>query len=301
MDSERILARIGELRESRNAVILAHSYQPPEIQDMADFVGDSLGLSRKAAETDAEVVVFCGVRFMAETASILSPAKRILLPAPNAGCPLADSMTAEDLRLMQARHPDARAVVYVNSSVELKAESWACCTSANAVEVVDSAPGDSVIFGPDRNLGIWVDGHVDREVHIFEGACLAHANADLDDLRGKMERWPDAEVMSHPETPPAMWELSDFIGGTGDMIRRVPESGAQRFIVGTEEGMAYRLRTLYPDREFVPGGRIWCENMKKISPADVLASLEDLEPEVSVPPGIRERALEAVRRMTAAG
>jgi len=301
LDSERILARIGELRESRSAVILAHSYQPPEIQDLADFVGDSLGLSRKAAETDAEVVVFCGVRFMAETASILSPHKKILLPSLDAGCPLADSMTADDLRRMKARHPDSRAVVYVNSSVELKAESWACCTSANAVEVVESVPGDSVIFGPDHNLGTWVDRHVDKTVHIFRGACLCHANADLDDLRKKMERWPEAEVMSHPETPPAMWELSDFIGGTGDMIRRVPQSGARRFLVGTEEGMAYRLRTLYPDRKFVPGGRIWCQNMKKISPADVLASLERLEPEVSVPADLRERALEAVSRMTAAG
>ncbi len=301
MDSERILQRIGELRKSRNAVILAHSYQPPEIQDMADFVGDSLGLSRKAAETEAEVVVFCGVRFMAETASILSPRKKVLLPSTEAGCPLADSMTAEDLRRMKSEYSGARAVVYVNSSVELKAESWACCTSANAVEVVDSAPGEQVIFGPDRNLGLWVDRHVDKEVHVFRGACLSHARADLEDLREKMQSWPDAEVISHPETPPAMWELSDFIGGTGDMIRRVPESGAGRFIVGTEEGMAYRLSTLYPDHEFLAAGRIWCENMKKISPDDVLRSLETLQPEVSVPPGLRERALEAVRRMTAGG
>lgn len=301
MDADLVLKRIDTLRRSRDAVILAHSYQPPVIQDMADFVGDSLGLSRKAAETEAEVVVFCGVRFMAETASILSPGKKVLLPAEDAGCPLADSMTAEDLRGMKSEHPDAKAVVYVNSSVELKAESWACCTSANAVDVVGSVPGEQAIFGPDHNLGIWVDRHVEKRVHIFSGACLCHSNADLEDLRSKMERWPDAEVMSHPETPPAMWELSDFIGGTGDMIRRVPESGARRFIVGTEEGMAYRLRTLYPDREFIPGGRIWCENMKKIEPVDVLRSLESSEPEVSVPAGLRDRALEAVRRMTATG
>ena len=299
--TDRIVRRIEELREDRNAIILAHSYQPPGIQDLADFVGDSLGLSRKAAETDAGVVVFCGVRFMAETASILSPEKKILLPAPDAGCPLADCMTAEDLRGMKADHPDAKAVVYVNSSVELKAESWACCTSANAVDVANAVPGEELIFGPDFNLGTWVDRHVEKQVHIFRGACICHARADLEDLKEKKGRWPDAEVMSHPETPPEMWKMSDFVGGTGDMIRRVAESDAERFIVGTEEGMAYRLKTLYPDRDFLPGGRIWCENMKKVSLEDVLSSLEDLQPEVSVSGEMRERALAAVRRMAETG
>lgn len=301
MRTEGVGEHIEELRRSRSAVVLAHSYQPPEIQDLADFVGDSLGLSRKASETDADVVVFCGVRFMAETASVLSPGKRVLLPAPDAGCPLADSMTAEDLRGMKRRHPGAKAVVYVNSSVELKAESWACCTSANAVEVAKSVPGDELIFGPDRNLGIWIDRHVDKRVHVYAGACLCHANADVGDLRRKMEEHPAAEVMSHPETPPEMWELSGFVGGTGDMIRRVPESTAETFLVGTEEGMAYRLATLYPDRRFVPAGRIVCENMKKIAPEDVLKSLRTMEPEVSVPGEMRERALKAVQRMTAIG
>lgn len=301
MSTDRVIEEIGELRRRRNAVLLAHSYQPSKIQDIADFVGDSLGLSRRAAETEAETVVFCGVRFMAETASVLSPSKRVLLPAPDAGCPLADSMTAEDLRSMKERHPDARAVVYVNSSVELKAESWACCTSANALEVAASVPGDELIFGPDKNLGTWIDRHLDKRVHVFAGACLCHANADLADLRRKTEEYPDAEVMSHPETPPEMWGLSDFVGGTGDMIRRVPESPADTFLVGTEEGMAYRLATLYPDREFIPVGRIVCEDMKRIGLRDILASLRTGEPEVRVPEKLREKALKAVARMTAIG
>ena len=298
---DQITTEIRELRERRKAVILAHSYQPPVIQDMADFVGDSLELSRQAAETDAEVIVFCGVLFMAETAHILSPDKTVLLPAPDAGCPLADSMTADQLRAVQADHPGAMTVVYINSSAEVKALSYSCCTSANSVEVVDSVPSDEVIFAPDFNLGTWISRRTDKTMHIWQGDCFAHANADIDHMRSLREAHPGSELLAHPETPPECWEAADHVLGTGGMIAHVRESGVQTFIVGTEEGMVYRLSTLFPDREFIPGGRIHCYNMKKIEPISVLRSLELLEPAVSLDPELRDAARASVVRMTELG
>ncbi len=300
MQSE-LTADILRLKRERNAVILAHSYQPPVIQDMADFVGDSLGLSRQAASTDADVIVFCGVLFMAETAHILAPDRKVLLPAPDAGCPLADSITTSQLRAMQERFPDAETVVYINSSAEVKALSYSCCTSANSVEIVNSAPSDDVIFAPDFNLGTYVSRFTGKEMHIWEGDCFAHSGADLDDILERKQKHPAAEVLVHPETPPAFWEMADHVLGTGGMISHVAESPAHTFIIGTEEGMVYRLSTLYPDRTFIPGGRIHCYNMKMIEPLSILRSLQLLEPIITLEPELREAARISVTRMTELG
>ncbi|MCD4700713.1 MAG: quinolinate synthase NadA [Candidatus Aegiribacteria sp.] len=293
-----IVSEILSLKVEKDAVILAHSYQPPEIQDIADHVGDSLQLSRTAASTESSVIVFCGVKFMAETAHILSPDKTVLLPEPDAGCPLADCIEVPALRSMQELYPDALTVLYVNSPADAKAWSYACCTSANALEVVESVPSDEIIFAPDRNLGTFVSRKSDKTIHIWNGACRCHAIADLQDMKTRMEEWPDAELLVHPETPPAAWELAHAVLGTGGMRRHVGESGAERFIIGTEEGMVYRLRTLYPDREFTAGGNIYCINMKKITLQKILDSLRTLEPVIELDSETREKAFAAVERMT---
>ncbi|MBD3369519.1 quinolinate synthase NadA [Candidatus Fermentibacteria bacterium] len=291
------VADIERLRRSRNAVILAHCYQPPEIQDLADFVGDSLGLSRTASETECEVIVFCGVRFMAETAHILSPDKIVLQPRTDADCSLADCMGVGELSAMKEKHPDALPVCYVNSSVEVKAESYACCTSANALKVVDSVPSSEVVFGPDRNLGTYVSRHTDKTVHVFRGACEPHSTADLADLDRKIEEWPEAEVMVHPETPPDFWDRADAVTGTGGMVEWVEASRAERFLVGTEKGMVYRLQTLFPERSFREAGGILCRDMKLIDLEHVASSLGDLEPRIEIDEALRKKARESVERM----
>ncbi len=295
---ESVIQEIHRLKIDRDAVILAHSYQPPEIQDIADHVDDSLQLSRIAASADASVIVFCGVRFMAETAHILAPDKTVLLPEPKAGCPLADCIDVPSLRSMQAMYPDSLTVLYVNSPAEVKAESYACCTSANALEVVESVPSDSVIFAPDRNLGTFISRRSDKEIHIWNGACRTHAIADIQDIKRHIEEWSDAELLVHPETSPEIWELADAVLGTGGMIRHVSSSRATRFIIGTEEGMVYKLKTLYPDREFIAAGRIYCPNMKITTLPKVHDSLINLEPAVRLDPVVREKAYASVARMT---
>jgi len=297
MDLE-LVSEILRLKEEKDAVILAHSYQPPDIQDIADHVGDSLQLSRTAASTGSSVIVFCGVRFMAETAHILSPEKTVLLPEPDAGCPLADCIEVPALLSMQEVYPDALTVLYVNSPADVKAASYACCTSANALEVVKSVPSDEVIFAPDRNLGTFVSERSDKKIHIWNGACRCHATADIQNIRSAMEEWPDAELLVHPETSPEVWDLANSVLGTGGMIRHVDQSDSRRFIIGTEEGMVYRLSTLFPDREFRAGGKIYCSDMKKIDLQKIIVSLRELEPAIRLDPDIREKAYTAVARMT---
>jgi quinolinate synthase len=297
----RIREEIKRLKENRGAIILAHSYQPASIQDIADFVGDSLELSRLAAKESADLVVFCGVRFMAETAKLLSPSSIVVLAAPDADCSLAACMSADDLRGMKKTHPGAMAVVYVNSSLELKAESWACCTSANSVEVVNAAPSDEVIFGPDRNLGTWVAGKTEKKLHIWQGGCHAHSGADIRDLLCKKAEWPDAAILVHPESPPVFWREADAVLGTGGMIRYIAESEAERFIIGTEEGMIYRLETLFPRKKFLAAGRIVCDDMRFTTPELVLKTLEMIETGIEVPADLAEKACAAVRRMTEIG
>ena len=296
--TENVSIEIQKLKMEKNAVILAHSYQPPEIQDIADFVGDSLGLSRQAATSDADIIIFCGVEFMAETAHILAPEKIIILPEPEAGCPLADCIDVPLLQGMQELHPGALTILYINSPADVKAESYACCTSANALAIVERVPSNEIIFAPDRNLGKFIARKTDKTIHLWPGACRAHARADIADLLDKRKQYPDAEILVHPETSPEIWDAADYVLGTGGMIRHVSESAVRRFIIGTEEGMIYKLSTLFPDREFIAGGNIFCYNMKKITPDKVLFSLQNLEPRITLDPVVRERAYKSVMRMT---
>jgi len=297
----KLAEEIERLKNLKGGIVLAHSYQPGPIQDIADHVGDSLELSRIAADAGADLVVFCGVRFMAETAKLLSPESVVVLAAPDASCSLAASMTADDLRTLKEKYPEAPAIVYVNSTVEVKAEAWSCCTSANSIEVAEAAPGREIIFGPDRNLGTWVQRNTEKKVHIWAGGCHAHSGGDIRSLLDRKTRWPDAEVLVHPECPPVFWREADRVLGTGGMIRHIEESEAERFIIGTEEGMIYRLETLFPDKTFIPAGKIVCDDMGFTTLEHVLKSLESPEDEITIPARLAEKAALAVRRMTETG
>jgi quinolinate synthase len=296
---KQLTEKIEKLKQQRNAVILAHNYQPPEIQDLADFTGDSLGLSIKAAETDAKVIVFCGVQFMAETAAVLSPRKTILLPDKLAGCPLADMITADQLRKLKQQHPDATVVCYVNSSAEVKAESDYCCTSSNAVEVVESLPADrEIIFVPDQHLGRFVIEKTSRELVLWPGYCHVHVVITEADIRNAKANHPDAIVMAHPECTEPVKALADEVLSTGQMLKFAGKNSAKRFIVATEIGMIYALKRQNPQSEFIAASeRAICPNMKRITVEKVLWSLEDMRYKVTVPDKVRVKAKKAIDRM----
>ncbi len=296
---DKLFEKIKKLKEKRNAVILAHNYQPAEIQDLADFCGDSLGLSIKAAETDAGTIVFCGVQFMAETAAILSPEKTVLLPDKFAGCPLADMITAEQLCALKQEHPDALVVCYVNSSAEVKAESDYCCTSANAVEVVESLPADrKIIFVPDQHLGRFVAERAARDLVLWPGYCHVHVVITEDDIKNAKAKYPDAIVMAHPECTEPVKELSHQLLSTGQMLKFAEKSAAKQFIVATETGMLHPLKKQNPRAEFIAAGdRAICPNMKKITVEKVLWALEDMQYKVTVPDEIRTKAKKAIDKM----
>ncbi len=295
----RLLEKIQVLKKKRKAVILAHNYQVGEIQDLADFTGDSLGLSIKASETNAEVIVFCGVNFMAETAAILCPDKTVLLPDKNAGCPMADMITAEQLRELKSKHKGALVVCYVNSSAEVKAESDYCCTSSNAVEVVKSLPQDQpIIFVPDQHLGQHVIDRTGRELILWPGYCVIHVAITEDDVKDKKAKYPDAVVMAHPECTEPVKELADEILSTGQMLKFVTKSIAKQFIVATETGMVHALKKKRPDGEFILASeRAVCPNMKRITVEKILWALEDNKYVITVPDEIRTKAKRALERM----
>ena len=298
---ESIAEQITKLKEQANAVILAHNYQLPEVQEIADYVGDSLGLSRKAAATDASLIVFCGVYFMAETASMLCPDKTVLIPDEHAGCPMVDMAPLSRVLALKKAHPDAVVVSYVNSSAEVKAESDYCCTSANAVEVVESLdPEREVIFLPDKYLGSYVAATTGRELILYSGYCPTHVRIlEQDILRVKAEH-PDAEVMVHPECTPAVIALADQVLSTSGMCRRAQESPSREMVVGTEIGLIHRLRKENPGKRFIPvSEQAICPNMKLITLEKLLWSLEEMAPQVKVPESIRIRAKSAVDRMLA--
>jgi quinolinate synthase len=292
MTEEHLAEKIRLAKEKRNAIVLAHNYQPDEIQALADFAGDSLELSRKAAALDEQVVVFCGVHFMAETAAILSPEKTVLLPALDAGCPMADMVTAE-----------AVVISYVNSSAEVKAESDCCCTSSNATKVLDAyRDAREVIFVPDQNLGDHASKQTGAKMVPWEGYCPIHVRMTAQDVESARAAHPHALVMVHPECPPEVRAVSDKILSTGQMCRFAIESGYTEFIVGTECGLLYRLRRENPGKSFFPLRQdLVCEDMKRITPADVLASLRDLKYRITVPEPIASRARQAIERMIRLG
>jgi len=282
-------------------VILAHNYQLGEVQDIADFVGDSLELSQNAARTKADVIVFCGVHFMAETASILSPDKTVLLPDLAAGCPMANMIDAEDMRQLKSQHPNGVAVCYINTSAEVKAECYICCTSANAVRVIQNIdPGKEIIFVPDQYLGAYIIKQTGRDMILWPGYCPTHARIQAADIQRLRRTYPQADVMVHPECRPEVIDLADHVLSTGGMIRHARATQKSQIIVGTEIGIIHRLRKENPSKTFIPvSEQAVCPRMKLITMESILWSLEDLSPEVRVPEDIRRRARTAVDRMLA--
>ena len=294
----KITERILELKKERNAIILAHNYQLGEVQDIADFRGDSLELSQKAAKTSAEVIVFCGVRFMAETASVLCPDKVVLLPDPGAGCPMADMITAKQLRGEKKKHPRAAVVCYVNSSAEVKAESDICCTSANAIEIVNYLSTQEILFVPDQFLGHYASTKTDKKIILWPGFCPTHVGIQPEHIIQLKQDYPKAKVMVHPECTPEVIILADEVLSTGGMCRYANRSEAREMIVGTEIGMVYRLSKDNPGKKFIPiSEQAICPPMKLITLEKVLWSLEELSSEVKIPEEARLKAKEAIDKM----
>ncbi len=296
---EDIVEEILRLKRERNAIILAHVYQPEEIQEIADFTGDSFALSRQAAATDADTIVFCGVRFMAETANILSPDKVTLLPAADAGCQMFTDALEGQVRQARADHPGALIVSYVNTPASVKAMSDICCTSSNAAAVVGSLPEDKdVIFIPDQNLGGWAEEQCERPLLKWRGGCPIHASLTVNDIRLARIKYPQALVLMHPECRPEVRELADYIGSTSGIINYAAKSEATEFIIATEEGVLYELTERCPHKKFHLASRhLLCPNMKKTTLAKVRDALATMEPRVVVPPEIRERSAAALTKM----
>ncbi|HEY4712049.1 MAG TPA: quinolinate synthase NadA [Dehalococcoidia bacterium] len=293
-----LIEKIAALKKRRNAVILAHNYQPGEVQDIADFVGDSLELSQNAAKTDAAVIVFCGVHFMAETASILCPDKVVLLPDMDAGCPLADMITAEQLRAKKKEHPQAVVVCYINSPAEVKAESDICCTSANAVQIVESLDAREILFVPDQYLGHYVSTKTGKKMILWPGFCHTHVRIRPERIRELKGEYPQAKVVVHPECTPEVIALADEVLSTSGMCRYAQREEVREMIVGTEIGIIHRLKKENPGKIFIPVSEdAICPDMKLITLENVLLSLEKMSPEVKVPEEIRLRAKAAVDKM----
>ncbi|MDK2791366.1 MAG: quinolinate synthase [Deferribacteres bacterium] len=289
---------IKKLLKEKNAVLLAHNYQMDEIQEIADFTGDSLGLSIEASKVQQETIVFAGVHFMAETAYMLSPQKTVLLPEIDAGCPMADMVTAEDLREFKKKYPGVPVVCYVNSSAEVKAESDICCTSANAVNVVKSIDSDRVIFVPDRNLGHYVSRFVDKEIILWNGFCPIHERVTRRDIEELKKEHPDAVVVLHPECPPDTIELADHVCSTSGVYSYCKESKAKKFIIGTEIGVGYRLRKENPDKEFYFAySPFKCKNMKKTTLKKIYDALVENKYKITVEEEIRKKAVVSIERM----
>jgi len=299
MDSDRLKQQILQLKHKKHAVILAHNYQVPEIQEIADFVGDSLELARLSTNTDADIIVFCGVRFMAETAKILSPDKKVLLPKEDVGCPLADSVTVEDLLLLKQQHPAAVVVTYVNTSAEIKAISDVCCTSANAVEVVRNVATHTVIFLPDRNLGDWVRKNLpDKEVIVWPGYCYVHERFTVDEIHEVKSKHPDSVLLVHPECKPEVVQFADVVTSTSGMLRYAKTSDSRTFIIGTEEGLIYRLKKENPNKSFYSlGTPKVCFSMKKIRLMDVYNALQYEQHEIKLDNKILTDARNAITAM----
>lgn len=293
-----IVEKISKLKKERRAIILAHNYQRPEVQDIADFVGDSLGLSQQAAKTDAEVIVFCGVHFMAETASMLCPDKKVLMPETKAGCPMANMITAEGLREMKKKYPKAKVVCYVNTTAEVKAESDICCTSGNALKVVNFSDSEEIIFVPDKYLAHYISTKTDKKIIPWNGFCPTHIKILPENIIKQKKLHPKARVIVHPECRPEVISLADDVFSTEGMCRYAKETMAEEIIVGTETGILHRLRKENPGKKFYPASELAiCPNMKMTTLGKVLWTLEDMKNEVKVPDALRKRAKRAVDKM----
>jgi len=296
---EKLIERIKTLKKKRGAVILAHVYQRNEIQDIADFTGDSLALSKIAVNTEAKVILFCGVQFMAETAAILNPDKTVLLPDKNAGCALADMATLEKLQAKKREYPDAAVVSYVNSSAVIKAESNICCTSANAASVVSSLNEEKILFLPDKNLGRFVASKIDKEIILWDGFCYVHhCNIQPEDIKRAKKKYPNAEVIVHPECQPEVISLANYVGSTSQMAKYVSKNSCKEFIVGTEKGMLHELNIHNPDKRFYPASNdAICKDMKMVSLEKIVLALENMQYEIKIPRDIALKAKEALDKM----
>jgi len=295
-----VVQQIQELKKTKNALILVHNYQPPDIQDLADFLGDSLGLSIEAHRTKADVIVFCGVRFMAETAKILSPDKTVLLPEKNAGCPMADTITAHEVQKLKSENPEAQVLAYVNTTAAVKAECDICCTSANATKIITDALKDAkeIIFIPDKNLANYVSRKTGRQFIIWDGYCPIHANILPEHIHFQKKLHPRALVVVHPECLPEVIDLADQVQSTEGMSRFIKQSKENEFVIGTEIGILYRLRKENPEKKFYPAStRAICSDMKKITPEKILHSLRFNYGEITMPESIQQRAEKSIRRM----
>ncbi len=298
MTSNEITERILQLKTEKNAVLLVHNYQIPEIQDIADHLGDSLGLSRIAAKTDAEIIVFCGVMFMAETAKILSPDKKVLLPRLEAGCPMADMANVEDLKKLKTKHPDAKVVTYVNSTAEVKAETDVCCTSANAVQVVQNIEADKIIFAPDKNLASWVQRFTDKKIIPWDGYCYVHEQYTVEEVEAAKAAHPDALIMAHPECPAKVADMADEVLSTSGMVKFAKETDAKKFLIGTEASMIHRLQKENPDKTFLALGKAkFCRGMKTTRLEDVYNALHREQHEITVPQDVMDKASLALEKM----
>lgn len=294
--------RVLQLKEEKNALVIAHNYQIAAVQEIADYVGDSFGLSRLAAATDKEVIVFCGVHFMAETAAILAPEKTVLLPEPAAGCPMADMVTAEGLRQMKAAHPQAAVVCYVNTSAAVKAESTISCTSANAIQVVNSLPNEEIIFVPDRNLAHYVSLHSSKKIIPWPGYCPVHQNVRVEDIDLIRREKPGIPVAVHPECDPAVVAKADFVGSTGTILEYARNSPAQEIVIGTEMGILHRLEKENPGKRFfLLTPRLICPDMKATTLEKVADALEKMATVITVREAVRQRAVLTLQRMLMVG
>ncbi|MFZ5354773.1 MAG: quinolinate synthase NadA [Bacillota bacterium] len=299
MKERNLAEEIIRLKKEKNAIILAHNYQVPEVQDIADVVGDSYALSKHAANTSNDVIVFCGVHFMAESAKILSPQKTVLLPVRDAGCPMADMVSAADIRELRQKYPEAAVVTYVNSAAEVKAESDICCTSSNAIKVVESLHNKQIIFAPDENLGRYIEGKVkDKEMILWKGFCITHKRVRVSEVIKIRELYPDAKILVHPECEPEVQKMADFLGSTSEIIKYASEIPEKNIIIGTEEGVLHTLKKQNPYKNFylLSTGLI-CANMKKTRLQDVYNALANMQHQIEIDEDIRVRALKALNEM----
>jgi quinolinate synthase len=290
--------RLLQLKKERNAIILAHYYQRDEIQEVADFRGDSFLLAQKAAQTDADVIVFCGVHFMGESAKILAPNKTVIIPDERAGCPMADMVNVEGLRALKRQHPNATVVSYINTSADIKSETDICCTSANAIKVIESVESDEIIWVPDKNLGDYVSKFTNKKMIIWEGYCNTHDMLTVKDVEEMKAQYPNAQFVVHPECRPEVVRLGDFVGSTTAIIKYCKESPCQEFIVGTEDGTGYQLRMDSPNKQFHFATKyLVCPNMKVNNLKKVVRCLETMQPEIYVPTEVADKARLSLERM----
>lgn len=297
-NKSELIKRILELKKERDAVILAHNYQLPEVQDIADYLGDSLDLSNKAKELKNRTIVFCGVHFMAEVANILSPEKIVLLPDITSRCPLADTITKKDIKKLKKKYPSVPIIGYINTSAEVKSEIDYCCTSMTAVEVVNNINSDKIIFVPDKYLGSYVEKITKKKLILWTGYCPPHLKILRSDILKLKKKFPEAKVIVHPECSLEVQEIADKITGTNGMIKYVQNTDCEVFIVGTEVDMCYRLKKLFPEKKFIPATPLAvCEDMKKNNLEKILFCLEEMQPQIVVKKNIREKAYETIKKM----